>query len=506
MAQTYVYGHVFESLTAGLYPNKQEILREYIQNAYDAIVEARAKGISDANLIRVQVDGNNLFIYDEGIGMDEQGIQEYRYFGYSKKKMDEHVGFRGIGKLAGLAVAETMVVVTKKQGEAFRYTYKCEAHKMLQAVREAKRGADNIPLDQLIEKYSSIEKAPEAKDKHYTSVQLYGVRDEEGNLTDEEEIIRYLATVAPVPFNHDQFRYSKRIEERLKKHLPKYQPVNIQVNGKLIYKPFDDSQPFHKLKFYEVKINRRISAICWCLSHTEAKQIQEGLPRGLTYRCKGFAIGDEYLVRNTIFSAGRGNMVYWYVGEIHVFDTGLIPSASRTDFEDTPARKNFYEAAREAIAKPLNSEANQRSKESAQLRKEASVQKDVVKAEKRLQNLEKELEQQSVVKEQKKLLVTELQKIRQDLENKVTLIKDPEKKREVEQQVHVQFRKIEEMTKAIQKGTVLRDVEEELGLVGDAQVVYDVIMKKVTQWFTKNAPDELSSFVTSIHRALKKRK
>ena len=501
MAETYVYGHVFESLTMGLYPNKQEILREYVQNAYDAIVEARAQGLSDANLIRVQVDGRNLIIQDEGIGMDEQGIGEYRYFGFSKKRMNENVGFRGIGKLAGLAVADTMVVVTKKQGEAFRYTYKCEAEKMLRAVREAKQDAENIPLDQLIERYSSIEKAPDDVEKHYTSVQLYGVRDEEGHLTDEEEISRYLSTVAPVPFNHEQFRYSARIEDKLKKYLPKYQPVQVQVNGTLIYKPFDDTHPLHKLKFYEVKINRRMSAICWCLSHTEAKQINEGIPRGLSYRCKGFAIGDENLVRNTIFTSGRGNMVYWYVGEIHVYDTELIPSASRTDFEDTPARKYFYDAAREAIAKPLNAEANQRSRESAQRKKETSALKDVSKAEKRLYNLGKKLEQQSVVKEEKKLLVAELQEIREELETKGALIKDPDKKHEIAQQVI----KIEEMTKSVQKGSVLRNVEDELGLQGDAQVVYDVIMKKVTNWFTKNAPDELSSFVASIHRALEKR-
>lgn len=506
MAETFVYGHVFESLTAGLYPNKQEILREYVQNAYDAIVEARAHGLNDANLIRVQVDGNNLFIHDEGIGMDEEGISQYRYFGFSKKRMEQNVGFRGIGKLAGLAVADVMVVVTKKKGESFRYTYKCEARKMLEAVREAKQVAHNIPLDQLIELYSSIQKDREAEEKHYTSVQLYGVRDEEGHLTDEAGIIRYLATVAPVPFNHEQFRYSSRIEDELKKYMPKYQPVRVQVNGKSVYKPFNDDQPFDDLEFYEVIVNRKLSAICWCLAHKESKLINSVFPRGLAYRCKGFSIGDEQLVRNTIFTAGRGSMVYWYVGEVHVVDADLIPSASRTDFEDNPARQNFYRAAQESIAKPLNYKANKRSNESSQKNKEEAAKREIAKVDKQLERLGKKLEQQKVLIEEKEVLVTGLQVARQNLQNKVLKIKDSDNKKEIEDQIQVQVKKIREMTKVIEEGSMLRSVGNELGLEGDAQVVYDVMINKITQWFSENAPENLSSFVSSVHRDLEKRK
>jgi len=32
------YGSILEVLTSGLYPNKNHVLREYVQNSYDAIL------------------------------------------------------------------------------------------------------------------------------------------------------------------------------------------------------------------------------------------------------------------------------------------------------------------------------------------------------------------------------------------------------------------------------------------------------------------------------------
>lgn len=493
-ARPFVYGHVFESLTAGLYPNKQEILREYVQNGYDAIVAARSMEMNDANLIRIQVDGNNLFIHDEGIGMDSQGIEEYRYFGYSRKKMDENVGFRGIGKLAGLAVADTMVVVTKKKGEDFCYTYKCEAHKMLKAVRKAKKVGQNLPLEVLIQQYSTIDKKLEEREKHYTSVQLYGIKDDEGYLTNEGAIIRYLSLVAPVPFNPNQFKYTRKIEEKIRSYIPGYQPIHIQVNGKQVFKPYNDDLPLCDLQFTKVNGKNDIKAICWYLAHKQAKQISNEFPRGLSYRCKGFAVGDETLARTTIFTAGRSAIAYWFVGEIYILDQGIIPSSSRTDFEDTPQRKRFYELAREQIGRTLNNLATQRSSES-------SYKKEMVKLEKKYKEVEKKFRNQSVLKEMKNQIVTEIKETQENLLKKAAKTKNQELKRQANEKVQA----VNNLVKAIKKGEGIKDIKEELNLSGDAQLVYNAIITEITKWFKKNAPEELELFIATIHRALERR-
>lgn len=492
--KTYVYGHVFESLTAGLYPNKQEILREYVQNAYDAIVAARRRGQDDANLIRIQTDSDSLFVHDEGIGMDEEGIEEYRYFGFSRKVMDENVGFRGIGKLAGLAVAERMVVVTKRAGNSWESIYTCEARQMLEAVRKAKQKGINIPLDELIETYSSIEKRSAQEYRHYTSVQLYGIQDKDGYLTHERKVREYVSTVAPVPFDTERFRYANVIEDRLKKYLPRYLPVDIQVNGRPVFKPFNDGLPLEDLRFVEVPGRNGPRAICWYLAHREAKQIPEDLPRGLSYRCKGFAVGDENLVRNTIFSAGRAGMVYWYAGEVHVLDEGLVPSSSRTEFEDSPSRASFYEAARENIAKPLNTQANARSQLS-------SFQKESTRATARIKEVNKKIDQQALAPEMKDKVVAELTELKERLISKASLVKDPEKKREAS----VKAKALDDVTRAVRRGEGVTDIATELNLRGEALVVYHTIMATAKSWFTTHAPDDLEPFVDAVHRALKRR-
>ncbi len=493
-SKTYVYGHVFESLTAGLYPNKQEILREYVQNAYDAIIEARLNGITDSNLIRLQVDGNNLFIHDEGIGMDKEATEEYRYFGFSRKRMESNVGFRGIGKLAGLTIAKTMVVVTKRKGSPYCYTYKCEAGKMLDAVRDAKMNADNIPLDGLIEQYSSINEASDSIDKHYTSVQLYGIVDEDGYLTDPEQIADYLGMVAPVPFNSKKFQYESKIQEKMKEYLTNYQPVVIQVNGKPVYKPFIDELPLHDLKFIEIKGRTKPIAFCWYLTHREAKQIDASLPRGLVYRCKGFTVGNESLVRNTIFSAGRSGLAYWYAGEIHVLEPGIIPSSSRTDFEDTPLRQKFYEAATECIAKPLLASANKLSSKSA-------FKKEAAKADKKMREVTRKIDSKKLVKETTNKVVSELRDVKDRLLKKAASTKDPKLKQQAEEKA----RTIDQVTKTIKNGEGTLNIEDELRLFGDAKIVYQTIIKVASEWFSKNAPDELDSFIKAVHRAVERR-
>jgi len=36
--EEYAYGHIIKTLAGGLYPNKFHVIREYIQNAFDAVI------------------------------------------------------------------------------------------------------------------------------------------------------------------------------------------------------------------------------------------------------------------------------------------------------------------------------------------------------------------------------------------------------------------------------------------------------------------------------------
>jgi len=102
--QRFAYGSVLEALSRGLYPDKRHVIREFVQNAYDGLFELRKNHPNERlRPIEVKVQSPSIFIADDGFGMSENKMQEYRYLGYSEKERTEQAGFRGIGKYSGLA-------------------------------------------------------------------------------------------------------------------------------------------------------------------------------------------------------------------------------------------------------------------------------------------------------------------------------------------------------------------------------------------------------------------
>ena len=99
--------HVDKShiLTIGerLYEQSIELIRELVNNAYDA----------DATRVDVTVSGKEIVVRDNGEGMDIKGLQQYFNVGSEEKLMNptsprfrrNRIGQFGIGKFASLAAA-----------------------------------------------------------------------------------------------------------------------------------------------------------------------------------------------------------------------------------------------------------------------------------------------------------------------------------------------------------------------------------------------------------------
>ena len=111
-----------------LYDTPLAMLRENVQNAYDAILErvGRDESFKDG-CIRIEVVGDHISIADNGIGMDEQGLQEnYWTAGHSGKNNETSrqagvVGHFGIGALANFGVCSRLEVNTMRMGTNTRY-------------------------------------------------------------------------------------------------------------------------------------------------------------------------------------------------------------------------------------------------------------------------------------------------------------------------------------------------------------------------------------------------
>lgn len=359
--EEYVYGYLIEVLTGGLYPNKFDVIREYVQNSFDAVIEwQNGQGVNEEDPISIDIDKPvSITIFDKGTGMDLENIKKYRYIGYSEKKMGSTVGYQGIGKLAGITAANKLIVTTSPYGLPEKYRLEFDAKNMLESVKGFREERKNITIKELISKYTDITTETEDEKAHYTFIELHEIKSDCDELFKEEKLTDYLANTVSLPFNPD-FKYAEQIEENLKTFVHDYEWVDIKVNGKKIFKPYrNDIKPPGFLPVYDEK-NRQIAHLWYCQNKV-GSQLAPREKAGIIYRCKNFRIGDNFLPRNTIWK-NSDHLAFHFTGEIHICDSNILPTASRDDFKHSKSRDSLYRNA-VIISTTLNKLARTESKE-----------------------------------------------------------------------------------------------------------------------------------------------
>jgi hypothetical protein len=104
-----------------LYAESIELVRELVNNAYDA----------DATLVKVTVTDTAVSVEDNGAGMDLDGLQQYFIIGSQEKLMKpkspvfrrDRIGQFGIGKFATLSACQRFLVSTQKGDFAAQVTF-----------------------------------------------------------------------------------------------------------------------------------------------------------------------------------------------------------------------------------------------------------------------------------------------------------------------------------------------------------------------------------------------
>lgn len=100
------------SIGERLYAESVELIRELVNNAYDA----------DATEVHVMVSDEKITVRDNGIGMDLEGLREYFTIGTADKRLHPRspkfgrlrIGQFGIGKFATLSACERFTVFTQQ--------------------------------------------------------------------------------------------------------------------------------------------------------------------------------------------------------------------------------------------------------------------------------------------------------------------------------------------------------------------------------------------------------
>lgn len=224
MSEIKIGKNAIENLTHGMYEDSKIIYREYIQNAADQIDYAIKNALFDEDLfidIKIDKSRRNVTIKDNATGVSQDMIESaLANVADSDKVKDETKGFRGIGRLGGLAYCEKLRFITTAKGESQKTIMTWDAKalgKMLDdgAVKDA---AGTILQRIIIYEY---EECP--VDDHYFIVEMLGIKNENVDLLDSEKVKEYIALNAPVPYD-SKFYYKQEIYEYLqKKGFPKHE-------------------------------------------------------------------------------------------------------------------------------------------------------------------------------------------------------------------------------------------------------------------------------------------
>src|SRR5258708_776162 len=113
---------VLELVSSAMYVDPLTIYREYVQNAADAIDDARAAGLygkGSKGIVRIDLDAGQrrVVIRDNGIGICWEDFgSRLSALGASAKRGGTARGFRGVGRLAGLGYAQRLIFRSRTDG------------------------------------------------------------------------------------------------------------------------------------------------------------------------------------------------------------------------------------------------------------------------------------------------------------------------------------------------------------------------------------------------------
>lgn len=233
---------ILELLSSSMYVDPMAMYREYVQNSSDAIDLARDAGVSECRgVVHIAIDSSNrsIVIRDDGIGIGvDEFSQRLMAIGGSKKRGTSARGFRGVGRLAGLAFAQEVFFRSRQPGER-------TVHELLWSGRDVRtmlRSNETRDLQDIVAKSVQIrEVSASGWPDRFFEVELRGViRHRDDRLLNQEAVFDYLAQVAPVPF-HPEFQFGEQIASLLQTHGITTGSINIEIEGcGRVYRPHRD--------------------------------------------------------------------------------------------------------------------------------------------------------------------------------------------------------------------------------------------------------------------------
>lgn len=349
----YIFGaYILENMTTGMYKDSKVIYREYIQNACDQIDEAVRNGTlrPGEGTIEIWLDRGQrtIAIEDNATGIPTASFQKTLVsIADSDKRIGENKGFRGIGRLCGLAYCRELVLSTSFKGEDTVSKMICDAKRMRELIDENAKGRKHTANEVLNAANRFEYEKTDDIDSHFFRVEMIDINQENNELLEKQQVKEYLSFVAPVPYQ-STFHYRQDIYRHAQDLGVNIDEYHITLDGEPVLKKYttilkersgskyDEIFDLHFKDFY---IDGELMAWMWIGVTSFQKAIPKiNLMRGLRLRKDNIQIGDEDALQK-LFNEDRGN--HYFVGEVFAVDRGLIPNARRDYFNENPERAAF---------------------------------------------------------------------------------------------------------------------------------------------------------------------
>lgn len=189
--------NIIENLTTAMYENSFIIYREYIQNAADSIDKAVLEGITskeDAVIdILIEYGKRRITINDNGMGVPKDKFYKILSdIADSEKDRNVDKGFRGIGRLGGLAYCNNLIFSSSVLGEGVKSIMIWDGILLRNILGDM---TQHPSASELVDQLITCKREKCEVDEHFFEVTLEGVIAESDDLLDIPKVSEYLQEV-----------------------------------------------------------------------------------------------------------------------------------------------------------------------------------------------------------------------------------------------------------------------------------------------------------------------
>jgi Histidine kinase-, DNA gyrase B-, and HSP90-like ATPase len=344
--------YVLETLTTGMYVYPLDTVRELVQNSADSIRKAEESSLLKKGEGRIQINvgpkNRSLIVRDNGKGIttDEAGGLLIDV-GMSDKEIEHDAGFRGIGRLAGIAFCDALKFRTSAKGENRATVIEFDCVGILKAISPSNRR--RFEMADVLSKYVIETTEPAKAADHFFEVTMTGISDASTDFLSVAALEEYLSQVAPVDYDPEVFIDAPKIHRWVKQKHIDLPVVNLVVSDSTIerqvFKPYRNRyctsyqrEQQHDVELEDVAFfyDEKEQFWIWYGVSDLSGMVGDDRVAGFRLRKNNIALGGPEPVAEIFAEKAPSNRRFnsYYVGEIHILCPEAIPNARRDGFEN----------------------------------------------------------------------------------------------------------------------------------------------------------------------------